>query len=505
MKNKAKWIKIAIAVVVTLWFWLVPPGVYGLDTISTIEQRMVAIFVFAAIMWMTEAIPIWTTSVVIAVLMLLTVSDSSFIFFRPGELRDLEALLKEGPLTTADSDRLAELQAAYGKAVSYKEILSTFADPTVMLFLGGFTLAIAATRTGLDTRLASAFLRPFGERSEVVMLGFMVVTAVFSMFMSNTATAAMMLAILAPVLRALPADGKGRIALVLAIAFAANIGGMGTPIGTPPNTIALKYLNDPHGLNMELGFGEWMLYMVPLVIVMIFIVWIILVRCFPFTQKSIHLNLPKAKSGNLTQKRIVYVTFAVTVLLWVLDSHTGLNSNVVAMIPVAVFCATGVIGREELKQINWDVLWLMAGGFALGVGMQKTGLAQHIVETIPFETWHPLLMIIGAGLLCYVMSTFMSNTATAALLIPILSTAAQGAGSTLQPYGGQATVLIGIAIVASLAMALPISTPPNALAHATGNVKQSQMAKAGIAVGIIGMLIAYTMLLYLGSVGMFSN
>ena len=145
----------------------------------------------------------------------------------------------------------------------YKSIMHCFADPIIMLFIGGFILAIAATKSGLDVLLARVMLRPFGTQSRYVLLGFILVTAVFSMFLSNTATAAMMLTFLTPVLKALPADGKGKIGLAMAIPVAANVGGMATPIGTPPNAIALKYLNDPEGLNLNIGFGEWMGFMLP--------------------------------------------------------------------------------------------------------------------------------------------------------------------------------------------------------------------------------------------------
>ena len=145
-------------------------------------------------------------------------------------------------------------------------------------------------------------LRPFGTQSRYVLLGFILVTAVFSMFLSNTATAAMMLTFLTPVLKALPADGKGKIGLAMAIPVAANVGGMGTPIGTPPNAIALKYLNDPEGLNLNIGFGEWMSFMLPYTIIVLFIAWFILLRLFPFKQKNIELK-EKIEKGKLTQAK----------------------------------------------------------------------------------------------------------------------------------------------------------------------------------------------------------
>ena len=322
------------------------------------------------------------------------------------------------------------------------------------------------------------------------------------MFLSNTATAAMMLTFLTPVLKALPADGKGRIALALAIPVAANVGGMGTPIGTPPNAIALKYLNDPAGMNLNIGFGEWMLFMIPFTLVVMFIAWVVLLKLFPFKQKTIHLDI-KGEAKKDWRSIVVYITFAITVLLWVTDKFTGVNSNVVAMLPVGVFCAIGVITKRDLEEISWSVLWMVAGGFALGVALNETGLATHMIQAIPFDTWPPMLMIIGSGLICYAMANFISHTATAALLIPILAVAGMSMSENLAPLGGVLTLLIGVAIGSSLGMVLPISTPPNALAHATGMIEQKDMARIGLIMGVVGLILGYSMLIVLGSSGYF--
>lgn len=473
----ARCIKLAIAMIVALVLWFLPIDSYGIEGLTIIEQRLISIFIFATLMWIFEAIPAWTTSVLIVVLLLLSVSDSSLWLF-------------------TENIPTEEL----GKAVKYKSIMHCFADPIIMLFIGGFILAIAATKSGLDVLLARVMLQPFGTQSRYVLLGFILVTAVFSMFLSNTATAAMMLTFLTPVLKALPADGKGKIGLAMAIPVAANVGGMGTPIGTPPNAIALKYLNDPEGLNLNIGFGEWMSFMLPYTIVVLFIAWFILLRLFPFKQKNIELKI-EGKAKKDWRSIVVYITFTITVLLWMFDKFTGVNSNVVAMIPVAVFCVTGIITKRDLEEISWSVLWMVAGGFALGVALQETGLAKHMIEAIPFETWPPVLMIVGSGLICYAMANFISHTATAALLVPILAIAGSSMRDNLSSLGGVETLLIGVAIGSSLAMILPISTPPNALAHATGMIEQKDMEKVGIIMGIVGLILGYSMLVILGSNG----
>ncbi|MBP3467377.1 MAG: SLC13/DASS family transporter [Paludibacteraceae bacterium] len=475
MTNK-KTIGLVLSTIALLVLWLLPSTAFGINDLSVVEQRVIAIFAFAAIMWISEAIPIWATSVLIIVIMLLSVSTSSVWFLIPTD---------------------TETQAA-GELIKYKDIMATFADPIIMLFLGGFVLAIAAKKCDLDANLARVLLKPFGTKSHFVLLGFIVITALFSMFMSNTATAAMMVTILAPILKATDdCNGSGKVGLALAIPIAANIGGIGTPVGTPPNAIALKYLNDPEGLNLNIGFGEWMMVMVPFVIILLLISWFLLLKMFPFNEKNIVIKI----EGEMRKDKdaiIVYVVFAVTVLLWMLDKVTGVNANVVALIPVAVLTMTGIIKKNDLKEIPWDVLWLVAGGFALGVGMDKTGLAEHLVKAIPFETWPTMVTIIGSGVLCLLMSTFISNTATAALLVPILAAVGAGIGTSLDAFGGITSLLVGIALCASLAMALPISTPPNALAHSTGLVKQSDMAKVGVIIGVIGLIMTYSMLLLIG-------
>lgn len=476
-KNVARIIKLILCFTLLLTLWCLPTESFGIDGLTIIEQRVIAIFLFATFMWVLEAVPAWTTSMLVVGLLLFTSSNSNLWLFRN-----------------------ASDPAVYGTPIKYTSILHCFADPIIMLFIGGFILAIAATKSGLDTMLAKVMLKPFGTQSRFVLLGFILVTAVFSMFLSNTATAAMMLTFLTPVLKVLPPDGKGKVALALSIPIAANVGGMATPIGTPPNAIVLKYLNDPAGLGMNIGFGEWMSFMLPFTLVILFIAWIILLKIFPFKQKTIELNI-EGEAKKDWRSILVYIVFAVTVLLWITDKYTGVNSNVVAMLPVAIFPMIGVITKRDLEEINWSVLWMVAGGFALGVSLQETGLASHLINSIPFETWPPVIMIIGSGLICYAMANFISHTATAALLVPILAIAGMSMKEVLLPMGGVSTLLIGVALGSSLAMILPISTPPNALAHATGMIQQKDMVKTGIIMGAIGLILGYAMLIFLGSNG----
>jgi len=467
-----KSIQALIVLIVTLFIWNLPLTAFGIDGLTVVQQRIIAIFAFATLMWIMEVVPSWATSVAIIGLMLLFTSNSGVQFM-------------------CNPDEVGEL-------LPYKGIMACFADPVIMLFIGGFILAIAATKTGLDAQLAKVLLKPFGNKSENVLLGFLLITGLFSMFVSNTATAAMMLTFLTPVFKQLPPEGKGRISLALSIPVAANLGGMGTPIGTPPNAIAIKYLNDPEGLNLGLGFGEWMMFMVPLVALLILISWWLLKTIFPFTQKTVELNIEGGMKKN-SQTYVVIITFFLTVALWICESWTGINSYTVALIPFLVFALTGVITKYDLEEINWSVIWMVAGGFALGYGLNQSGLAANAVKSIPFGEFSPLLILLLSGIICYLLSNFISNSATAALLMPILAVVCTAMGDKLDPIGGTPTILIGVAIAASSAMILPVSTPPNALAYSTNLVRQQDMSKIGIIVGVISMVLGYALLYMMGN------
>jgi sodium-dependent dicarboxylate transporter 2/3/5 len=226
-----------------------------------------------------------------------------------------------------------------------------------------------------------------------------------------------------------------------------------------------------------------------------------LVKLFPFKAKEITLNI----EGDLKKdwrSIVVYITFICTVLLWVLDKKTGVNANVVAMLPVGVCAIVGVLTKRDLEEISWSVLWMVAGGFALGVALQETGLAKTLIAAIPFDQWPPMLMVVGSGLICYIMANFISHTATANLLVPILALVGASISTILDDLGGVSTLLIGVAIGSSLGMVLPISTPPNAIAAATGMIEQKDMVKTGLIMGVLGLVIGYCMLIVLGSSGL---
>ena len=558
-------IKLLVVLLISGSMLFMPFEEWGLP-VNPIQTRVIALFVFAALMWILEVIPIWTTSVLVITLALLGTSNTSLNFLKVDKFdgKDVAAIVADAYGPSADAEVVKATQASVaeslkkasnltpdvvrstintailkpvvsGKAdaaqatalkeaagrlyegevsariskleltnlTQQKSIFATFADPIIILFLGGFFLADAATKFRLDINLARVLLRPFGTNPKYVLLGLMSVTALFSMFMSNTATAAMMLALLTPVLALFKPEDRGRAAFALCIPIGANVGGIGTPIGTPPNAIALKFMQE-NGWNVT--FGDWMMFGIPFVVIMLLIGWFILLKMFPIDQKA--LDLAKEMKGKFmtTPKAwVVYITFIVTILLWVVPKqYHGLDANSVAIIPIAVFSVTGVITAKDLRAMSWDVLWLVAGGFALGVALGETKLANDLINSIPFAEWDSLALIVGSSLICLFMATFMSHTATAALLMPIMASVAAGmvAGGSMDAPGAIG-LLVTIAFASSLGMALPISTPPNAMAYATGHIEQKGMAISGTILCLIGLALSIGLMYLLGAVGFF--
>lgn len=458
-----KYILAPLTVAVVLFMWFVPASFFGIEGLTVVQQRTIAIFCYAALMWMFEIIPAWATSVSAIVFLLIAVSNKG--------------------LTNPEM----------GSLVNFRELMAAFADPIIMLFLGGFVLAITASKVGLDVVLARVLLKPFGTNPKWVLLGFLTLISVMSMFMSNTATAAMMLAFLAPVLRTLPVDGGGRVSLAMAIPIAANVGGLGTPIGTPPNAIAIGQLA---AMDINIGFAAWMVRFVPVVIIMILFAWWLLQFLFPFKAKDVKIVINPDEHHEMDWKFwVVTITFITTILLWMTGELTHLNSNVVALIPFAVFALTGVFTRDDFSKIDWHVLWMVAGGFAIGTALNKTGLAAALVESIPFGSWSVIAVLVISGLLGWLLSNFISHSSAANLLIPILAVVGTAMSEQLGAFGGVTTLLVCVAASTSFAMLLPISTPPNAIACSTGLIKTNDMAKVGLIIGLVGVALSYAVLL----------
>jgi len=330
--NRSQQIKLLVAILLPIVFAMIPAAWIPVDDLSQVEHLLMSIFLLAVLFWVMEPVPIYATSILVIVLLLLLVSDHGIISYA----------------AEAEKERL----------MAYDEIMGVFGSPIIMLFLGGFFLARAVSKYDLDVNLANFVLKPFGTRPAFVMLGIMIVTAVFSMFMSNTATAAMMITILIPVVSTFRRKKDNVIAFGLALAFSANIGGIGTIIGTPPNAIGIAFLEGDDAI----GYGQWMMFALPYVIVMLAFLWLLLLWMYPVhKEEKVELKM-KTDFKTSWQAYVVYVTFPVTVILWLLDFVHGMNAFVVAMIPVAVFSVTSIIDKNELRKMRWDILWLIAGG-----------------------------------------------------------------------------------------------------------------------------------------------
>ncbi|WP_114788018.1 SLC13 family permease [Vibrio tetraodonis] len=449
---------------------LLPTEQMPIEDLTLIQHRLLGIFLLAALLWILEPVPVFATSVLIIALELIMLSDKGLQFFR----------------ITKPEQSLEEL-------IPYSDILNTFSSPIIILFMGGFTLAIAASKYDLDKNLARVLLRPFGAQPKFIMLGLMLITAVFSMFMSNTATTVMMLALVSPIIALAQKEQVGIKALILCIPVAANTGGIATPIGSPPNAIALQYLTEEHSID----FLSWMMIGLPFVIVQLIAAWFLLQKLFPSQVNFLILELD-GQFQRSWRAIVVYITFASTVLLWMTTQVHGMNTYVVAMVPLVIFTLTGIIGKTELQQINWDVLWLVAGGIAIGMALDKTGLAEVLANAVDYQSLAPINLVITLSIICWLMANFMSNTATANLLMPIA--AAIGTSmDNLTSIGGLQGLMVVVAFSASLGMILPVSTPPNSLAYSTGLIESKDMAKVGAILGILGLFITYTGVILMGA------
>ncbi|TGK14526.1 DASS family sodium-coupled anion symporter [Leptospira stimsonii] len=422
---------------------------------------MLSIFTLAGLFWILEPIPGYATSILILFL--------EIIFF-------------------ANPLGLPLFKFTEGKNPAVSVFLSSIADSSIILFLGGFVLAKASVKTGLDRFLANRVIRKFGTRSRRVLLGFMFTTAFISMWMSNTATTAMMIALSYPLFQILPEKEPFRKALLLGIPFAANIGGVGTPIGSPPNIIAMSLLRQQ---GISVSFGTWMMFAVPLVVLLLFFAWFLLLNLFPENgslELTVEFTEPEGGTHSYSFRTTSFI-FLGTVILWFTESLHGIPAGVIALLPLVLFPAFGILNEKDINSLEWSVLLLIAGGIAIGVGLQQSGMGLWFSDILKPIT-KPEYAINVLFLLCtlaLLLSTFMSNTAATNLLVPFAFPLSMLILPGSQEY--LLEVCLGIALSASLAMALPVSTPPNAIAYAVGGFEIRDMIKAGLPIGLFGLLL----------------
>ena len=430
-----------------------------LPGLSVEGTRMFGIFLAAILLWVSEAVPLAGTAVLVIFLEVLFISDHALLDVAKG-------------------------------APAYTKFFGALANPVIILFLGGFMVADGAAKYKLDRALSAVLLKPFIGKPRLTVLGVMLITAIMSMFMSNTATTATMFAVMMPVIMALP-EGKARTGIALSIPVAANVGGMGTPVGTPPNAIALGALENA-GVNVT--FLQWMLAAVPLMLVLLALSWAFIAwRYIPTDAK---FNIDTSARFEKSRNAIIFYCVAGLTILWMTESLHHISSNIVGFLPVVVLLMTKVMNGDDLRALDWPVLWLVAGGIALGSGVSATGLDKWMLGSIDWTSIPGLLLILVLALVGWVTSNVISHSASANLLVPM------GMGLAVSVSSGAAEIAIVIALGCSLGMCLPISTPPNAIAYSTGTTPTREMAIVGVIVGLIGIvLLAFVAPLTWGVIG----
>jgi solute carrier family 13 (sodium-dependent dicarboxylate transporter), member 2/3/5 len=413
-----------------------------------------------------------------------------------------------------------------------KEVFAPFADPLIFLFIGSFILARAIFVHGLDKRVAFTVLswKFIGARPSRILFAFGAVTAFISAWISNTATTAMMFAIGLSIISFLMAQEKETgvkinrnyaTALMLMTSFAASIGGLMTPIGTPPNVIGIGFLRNLGGA--DISFFKWMLLGVPVVIVLFLFLWFYFNKLAPAGVKEITgsaemLDREREKLGAWTRgQKSVVIAFAVTVLLWIVPGLIALFAGETSAIyktlntriPEAVGAVVGAIllfilpgnadgeraiDWENAVKIDWGVILLYGGGFALGVLSFQTGLAEAVgrglTGFLPISGGFGLL--VASVFVAVVVSETTSNTASANMVVPVVIAIAQAQGA--DPF----IPALGATLGASLGFMLPVSTPCNAIVYGSGYVPLMKMVRYGILLDIVGAIVIITAVWTLG-------
>ena len=386
--------------------------------------------------------------------------------------------------------------------LTHKEIATAYGHTLILLLLGGFILSTAMASSGAHKRLAVGMVRLVGGAGgSRLVLGFMLATAFCSMWISNTATTLMLLPVALAVLEQDEASGGGKtlqVPLLLGIAYAASIGGMGTPVGTPPNVIFMGIYSESTGT--EIAFLDWMKIGIPAVIILIPICWVYLTRNL---KGSRPLDLPTLGAWSPAEKRVLAV-FAITATAWVtrttpfggwsgwLDLPGAGDSTVALAAVVALFLIPdGRGGRmldwETASQIPWGLLLLFGGGIGIARGFEASGLSTALgawlANDLGITTWPVVLMTITICLAVTFLTEVTSNTATTTLLMPVLAAAGIAAG--IDP----AMLMVPAALSASCAFMLPVATAPNAIVFGTEMVTTKTMAREGFALNIVGAII----------------
>jgi solute carrier family 13 (sodium-dependent dicarboxylate transporter), member 2/3/5 len=422
----------------------------------TDSQIYVIFLLFFAIgLWLTEAIPAFAVSLFIMAYLVFALGNKSF---------------NSAP-------------------ENIEKYVNTFSSSIIWLMLGGFFLAAAMTKTKLDEALFSFTLKISGTNPRKLLVGLMFTTMIASMLMSNTATTAMVIASIMPLLSALGKKSGVAKALLLGIPLSATIGGMGTIIGTPSNAIAVGALEHA---GISIGFIEWMKYGVPISIILTAISCFVLIRIFIKDKSSISTDFLKKQDINLSkvitrQRKIVITIIIITVTLWLTTSIHGLSVASVCAVPLIFLTLFGVLEGKDIQGMPWDTLLLVAGGLSLGVALEQTGLLSHYSQMLITMNINNIVLIFIFAFLTMIVSNIMSNMAASTVMIPV--------GMAIL-VGFKLEVALIVAFSASTAMFLPVSTPPNAIAFSTGLLEQKDFRMGGILIGLLGPLFAILWVLF---------
>ena len=380
--------------------------------------------------------------------------------------------------------------------VSTKQALVAFADPTIFLFFGGFSLATALHIQKLDKMIANKIMALARGNLFIAIIYLFLITSFLSMWMSNTATAAMMLPLAMGILSQLDREKEHNtyVFVLLGIAYSASIGGMGTLVGSPPNAIVAS--------NLHLTFADWLWYGLP---IMIILLPLMIGTLYIIFKPKLHINFEQSfESIEMNSVRVLtLVIFVVIALTWVFSGQInplisgllGLQKNiasfdsVVALLAAIVICSTGIASWKQIQEsTDWGVLMLFGGGLTLSAVLKDSGASKILADSIVFMIEGQHFYLIGLLVAAFIifLTEFTSNTASAALLVPIFISIAQSLG---MPEIGLALI---IGLGASCAFMLPVATPPNAIVFGSGQVKQSEMVKAGFVLNLVCIVVIAT-------------
>jgi solute carrier family 13 (sodium-dependent dicarboxylate transporter), member 2/3/5 len=361
-------------------------------------------------------------------------------------------------------------------AFSLTRVTSSAINPVMILFFGGFVLSVAAAKYGIDAYIAGWMIKASGGRKRALLLTVMSVTAVLSMWMLNTAAAAMMLATLRPLFAADQEDHSFRAAMLLGLAMGANFGGIGTPIGTGPNLIAIGAIESHH----HITFIDWMIFAVPLAILMVALSYVLLLWLYRVSGSMPAMSLPRAQLS--WQGWCIVGIFSATVGAWLLEPVHHIPSALIAIAMAAVLFGTRLLEARDLRLIGWDTLLLIAGGLTLGQLFDDSGLARAMAGGVSWDLLPPAVLILGLVCICAIVSAVSSNTAASAIIIQIAM------GIAPSPI-----TAVLVALGASMGMPFVISTPPNALVYGEGGLRPRDFLVPGLILMVIGcVLIAMT-------------